>query len=174
MTVERASIRLEEIKLERRLIRIRDNTSFQNIREAEQIRDRLTVLKDLMAREKLRQEATFIELQLQEDVFLTVLELNAAYLNQIEIWKSLRDSFGEIEAGTFGVLTAFDLLALGFVDLANQLLTILAGLQTAGPTLPAGQQALAAGQPVQIFAARIELHTGSEGALVALGVDVPN
>ena len=175
MTVEGANLRLEEIELEQRLIKIRKNNNPLNVAEAEAIRDRMQAIKDLMAQEKLNQEASFLQIQLQEDVFLTAQELNVAYLDQIEIWKTLRDAFGEIEAGTFSVLTAFDLLSIGFLELANQLLAILAGLPSAGTALPGGQQQalLTAGQPVQIFADRIELHTDSEGGLVSLGIAIP-
>lgn len=169
MTEELARRRLEEIALERRLLKIKENNNPVTMEEAEAIRERLAAMKDSIASEKLRNEAELLKIQLEEDALPTTLELNQAFRDQLQIWQDLRDVMGDIEAGTFDAMDAMTLLSLGFQDLAQQLFEILAGL----PDAEAGSGFSAQGGSVTVVSDLTQVQVDTEGNLAALGVSVP-
>ena len=166
LTVEGAGVRLEQIELERRLLKIKKNTNPVTIAEAEAIRERLAALNDSMAAEKLRSEAAFIQMQLDRDMLPTVIELNAAVFDEIRNLDLLIGVFDHLSAGIFSVIDATTLMFLGFQELATAILAINAGLVAPGAVTTGGLP----GSPT-IFIDTLIVQGDPVVALSALGIE---
>ncbi len=168
LTAEGAGIRLTQIKLERRLLKLKDSNNPVTIAEAEAIRERIAAMSDSMAAEKLRQEAALIQLKLDRNLLPTAIELNAQIVQEIANLDALTSVFGNLSEGVFSVIDASTLMLLGFESLAESILAINAGLVAPGAIGTAG--GFVPGQQT-IFIDTVVIEGDAVEGLAALGLE---
>ena len=112
-------------------------------------------------------EQMALQLALANDLLPTRAEMNDKIAEEINRLNTLRDTLANLEAGTFTIIDAFNLLALGFAELAAQIQLMLAGLVD-----PAILGTSGAARGGTTYIQQVVIQGDPQTALAALGVQV--